>query len=98
MPLPTLENSKVSKPSLQSFIRPMQNEIKHGFLSTKKTEEGFNPDAYKLMSRARYDFASSSKLENKDLGIIEETKHDLSETQKKIERAWLQSRPYKSWP
>ncbi|KAM1282330.1 hypothetical protein ACFX2H_022708 [Malus domestica] len=82
--LPTLNNPNVSKPSLPSFVRIMQNMTERGFLPTKRTEKGYDPNAYKLMSRAEYDFTSSSTLGNKDLGIIGERKHELTETQRKL--------------
>lgn len=72
VPSPKLDNSNVSKPSLQSFVRPMQNVTERGFLPTKRIEGVFDPNAYKLMARAGYDFASSSKLGKKNLGIIRE--------------------------
>ena len=51
------------------------------FLPTKRTEEGFDLNAYKLMSKAGYNFASSSSPGKKVANIKE---RDLTKTQKKL--------------
>ena len=48
VPLPKLDNSNVSKRSSLSFVRPIQNMTECGFLPTNRTEEGFDPNTYKL--------------------------------------------------
>ncbi|KAM2808227.1 hypothetical protein PS2_043136 [Malus domestica] len=53
-------------------------------LPTKRTKEGFDPNAYKLMLKARYDFASSSNTRKKVSNIVNDKEHNLTETQKKL--------------
>ena len=55
------------------------------FLPTKRTEEGFDPNAYKLMLKAGYNFTSSANLGKKDLNTIKDKERDLTKTQKKLE-------------
>ena len=58
--------------------------VKPSSLPTKRTEEGFNPNAYELMSKARHDFASSSNLGKKVSNTVNDKDRDLTETQKKL--------------
>ncbi|KAM2268721.1 hypothetical protein ACFX1S_046804 [Malus domestica] len=66
-------------------------EAQHGVkakpssLPTKRTEEGLNPNAYELMSKAGHDFVSSSNLGKKVLDTVNDKDHDIIETQKKLE-------------
>ncbi|KAM1621913.1 hypothetical protein ACFXTN_018693 [Malus domestica] len=48
------------------------------------TEEGFDLNSYKLMSKTRYDFASSSNLGKKNANTVNNKERDLTETQKKL--------------
>ena len=56
----TLLVAKITKPRpssqpLKGFTRPSQGPIvEHGTLPTKRTKEGFDPNAYKLMAKAGY--------------------------------------------
>lgn len=86
VPLLKVDNSNVLKRSLLSLVRPIQNMTECGFIPTNRTEEGFDPNTYKLMLRAGYDFASSSTLGKKDPSIIGERKCDLTETQRKLKK------------
>ncbi|KAM1746766.1 hypothetical protein ACFX11_013370 [Malus domestica] len=54
------------------------------FLPTKRTEEVFNPNAYKLMFKAGYDFTSFSNPGKKVSNIINDKEHNLTKTQKKL--------------
>ncbi|KAM1680768.1 hypothetical protein ACFX1X_038573 [Malus domestica] len=81
--LTLLGNAKVSKP-LQGFIKPLPNGAKPSSLSTKRTKEGFNPNAYKLMLKAGYDFSSSSNLGKKNSNTVNDKERDLTETQNKL--------------
>ncbi|KAM2498601.1 hypothetical protein PS1_040843 [Malus domestica] len=59
LPLTQLSNAKVARLP-QCFVKALPKGAKPIFLPTKRIEEGFDPNAYKLMSKAGYDFASSS--------------------------------------
>ncbi|KAI5344077.1 hypothetical protein L3X38_011954 [Prunus dulcis] len=84
MPLPKLSNSDVSKSSVPGFIRPLQDATRREYLPIKRTKEGFDPNAYKLMSKAGYDFGLSSSLGELNPDVTGERTHGLSKTQKKL--------------
>ncbi|KAI5349399.1 hypothetical protein L3X38_002286 [Prunus dulcis] len=84
MPLPKLSNSDVSKSSVPRFVRPLQDATRREYLPVKRTKEGFDPNAYKLMSKADYDFGLSSSLGELNPDVTGERTHGLSETQKKL--------------
>ncbi|CAL8990430.1 unnamed protein product [Prunus brigantina] len=84
IPLPKLNNSDVSKSSVPGFVRPSQEATRHESLPVTRTKEGFDPNAYKLMSKAGYDFGFSSLMGELNPDVTGERKHGLSETQKKL--------------
>ncbi|CAL2246945.1 unnamed protein product [Prunus armeniaca] len=84
MPLPKLSNLDISKPSIRGFIRPSQDAIRRESLPVKRTKEGFDPNAYKLMSKVGYDFSLSPSLGEPNLDITEERTNCLTKTQKKL--------------
>ncbi|KAM1286388.1 hypothetical protein ACFX2J_000452 [Malus domestica] len=81
--LTQLGDTKVARPS-QGFIKGLPKGVELSFLPTKRTEEGFDPNAYKLMSKAGYNFTSSANLGNKDLNTVKDNERDLTKTQKKL--------------
>ncbi|CAL2271127.1 unnamed protein product [Prunus armeniaca] len=84
IPLPKLNNLDVSKSLVPGFVRPSQKATRHESLPVTRTKEGFDPNAYKLMSKAGYDFGLSSSIEELNPDVTGERKHGLSETQKKL--------------
>ena len=62
LPLPKLDqvgelNQVAStKPPLKGFTRATRNLVEEDSLPVKRTEEGFNPKAYKLLAKSGYDF------------------------------------------
>ncbi|KAM2327805.1 hypothetical protein ACFXTH_014338 [Malus domestica] len=90
LPLTQLGNAKVSKPS-QGLVKPLPKGVEPSSVPTKMTEEGFDPNAYKLMSKAGYDFSFPSNLRNKVPNTINNKECDLTETQKRLKGAWLRS-------
>ncbi|CAL8174005.1 unnamed protein product [Prunus armeniaca] len=84
MHLPKLSNSDVSKSSIPGFVRPSQDAARREYLSVKRTKEGFDPNAYKLMSKAGYDFGLSSSVGELNPDVTGERTHGLSKTQKKL--------------
>ena len=74
-----------SKSSLVNRLEAQHDvKVKPSSLPTKRTEEGFDPNTYKLMSNARYDFASSSNLGKKVVNVVNDKEHNLTKTQKKL--------------
>ncbi|CAL9011784.1 unnamed protein product [Prunus brigantina] len=84
MPLPKLSNSDISKPSIPGFVRPSQDAIRRESLPVKRTKEGFDPNAYKLMLKAGYDFGLFPSLGEPNPYITGERTHCLTKTQKKL--------------
>ncbi|KAM1001544.1 hypothetical protein ACFX2A_008167 [Malus domestica] len=85
LPLTQLGGTKVARLP-QGFIKALPKGVEPSFLPTQRTEEGFDPNAYKLMSKAGYDFASSSNHEKKVSNTINNKERDLTETQKKLKK------------
>jgi hypothetical protein len=73
----TLLVAKITKTTLscqplQGFTRPSQAPtIEHGSLPTKRTEEGFDPNAYKLMAKAGYNHKEPNGLGDLFLKLLE---------------------------
>ncbi|CAL9024695.1 unnamed protein product [Prunus brigantina] len=84
MHLPKLSNSDIWKSSVTRFVKPSQDATRHESLPVKRTKEGFDPNAYKLMSKAGYNFGLSPSLGELNLDITRERTHGLNETQKKL--------------
>ncbi|KAI5312767.1 hypothetical protein L3X38_041941 [Prunus dulcis] len=84
MHLPKLSNSDMSKSSVPGFVRPLRDATRCEYLPVKRTKEGFDPNAYKVMSKAGYDFGLSSSLGELNPDVTGERTHGLSETQKKL--------------
>ncbi|KAM2448871.1 hypothetical protein PS1_019021 [Malus domestica] len=80
-----LSNAKVARLP-QGFVKALPKGVEPSFLPTKRTEEGFDPNAYKLMSKAGYDFASSSNPGKKVSNTVNNKERDLIETQKKLKK------------
>ncbi|KAM1636895.1 hypothetical protein COP2_015136 [Malus domestica] len=85
LPLTQLGDAKVARLP-QGFIKALPKGVEPSFLPTKRTEEGFDPNAYRLMSKAGYDFASSSNPEKKVSNTVNNKERDLIETQKKLKK------------
>ncbi|KAM1611127.1 hypothetical protein ACFXTN_021456 [Malus domestica] len=83
LPLTQLNGAKVARLP-QGFIKALPKGMEPSFLPTKRTEEGFDPNAYKLMLKAGYDFASSSNLRKKVSNTVNDKEHNLTKTQKKL--------------
>ncbi|KAM1284925.1 hypothetical protein ACFX2J_027559 [Malus domestica] len=66
LPLTQLGDAKVTRLP-QGFIKALPKGVEPSFLPTKRTEEGFDLNVYKFMSKAGYDFTSSSNLGKKKL-------------------------------
>ncbi|KAM2141361.1 hypothetical protein TB2_006797 [Malus domestica] len=51
LPLTRLGDAKVSKPP-QGFVKPLPKGVEPSSLPTKRTEKGFDPNAYKLIFKS----------------------------------------------
>uniref|UniRef100_A0A2N9F042 Integrase catalytic domain-containing protein n=1 Tax=Fagus sylvatica TaxID=28930 RepID=A0A2N9F042_FAGSY len=51
-----------TKPPLKGFVKSASDSIKEGSLSDKRTNEGFDPKAYRLLAKSGYDFNNPSQL------------------------------------
>ncbi|KAM1104715.1 hypothetical protein ACFX13_013338 [Malus domestica] len=85
LPLTQLSNAKVARLP-QGFVKALPKGVEPSFLPTKRTEEGFDPNTYKLMSKAGYDFASSSNPGKKVSNTVNNKERDLTETQNKLKK------------
>ncbi|KAM2661174.1 hypothetical protein EV2_023516 [Malus domestica] len=85
LPLTRLGDAKVTRLP-QGFIKALPKRMEPSFLATTRTEEGFDPNAYKLVSKAGYDFVSSSNPRKKVSNTINNKERDLTETQKKLKK------------
>ena len=78
VPAPKAGQTKLSRPPLIGFV---VSSLGSDNLPNARTKEGFDPNAYKLMKKASYDFQNPTTL-----GKVVEAKPDgLNETQRKIE-------------
>ncbi|KAM1643837.1 hypothetical protein ACFX2K_013616 [Malus domestica] len=85
-----LSDAKVARLP-QGFIKALPKGVEPSFLPTKRTEKGFDLNAYKLMSnklmsKVGYDFALSSNRGKKVSNTVKNKKRDLTETQKKLKK------------
>ena len=63
LPITKVTKPRSSSQPLKGFTRPSQEPIvEHGTLPTKRTEEGFDPNAYRLMAKAGYNHEKPSGL------------------------------------
>ena len=83
LPLTQLGGTKIAGPP-QGFIKALPKGVESSFLPTRRTEEGFDPNAYKLMSKAGYDFIPSSKPGKKVSDTVNNKERDLTKTQKRL--------------
>lgn len=84
MHLPKLNNSDILKPSVPVFFKPLQDAARHESIAVKRTKEGFDPNTYKLMLKASYNFDLSSSLGKLNPDITREKTHGLDKTQKRF--------------
>ena len=56
LPLKNLNDQTPTKQPLKGFVKPVQGKVEHGPLPKKRTNEGFDPNAYKLLAKAGFDF------------------------------------------
>ena len=79
LPLTQLGETKIAKPP-QGFIKALPKGVEPSFLPTKRTEEGFDPNAYKLMSKAGYTFIPSSNPGKEGSDTVSNIERRLTKT------------------
>ena len=63
LPVAKITKLRISSQPLEGFTRPSQGPIiEHGTLPTKRTKEGFEFNAYRLMAEASYDHEKPNGL------------------------------------
>lgn len=63
MPLTAIVSFKQTKSIFRGLVRPMEGvKVEHDQLPNWKTEEGFDPNAYTLLAKARYNSQSKGEL------------------------------------
>jgi len=78
VPAPKVGQTKLSRPPLAGFFVSSSGSDN---LPNARTKEGFDPNVYKLMEKACYDFQNPTTLGN----VVEAKPHGLNETQRKIQ-------------
>ena len=85
IPLTKIDTIKIEKPVLKGFVQPKNGpKVEHGTLPSKRTEEGFDPNAYKLLAKAGYNPQSQNSLGKLIPKISESKIHGLNETQRML--------------
>ena len=61
-------------------------ENKEDSLPIRRTEEGFDPKAYKLLAKSSYDFKNTPQLRQLYSDYVEEKSHGLNLTESKLKQ------------
>ena len=86
LPLPKLDQVASIKPPLKGFTRAMSNLVEEDSLPFRRTEEGFDLKAYKLLAKSGYDFKNPLQLGQLYSDYVEEKSHGLNLTQSKLKQ------------
>ncbi|XP_071909818.1 uncharacterized protein [Coffea arabica] len=79
----SIEPVKIDKVSLQGFVRPKEEPaVEHYSLPTNRTQEGFDPNAYRLLAKAGYNPNEKNTLGKLPPEVTGERTHGLTPTQK----------------
>uniref|UniRef100_A0A2N9FNB6 Uncharacterized protein n=1 Tax=Fagus sylvatica TaxID=28930 RepID=A0A2N9FNB6_FAGSY len=76
LPLPRLDKVASTKPPLKGFVKSASDSIKEGSLPDKRTNEGFDPKAYRLLAKSGYDFNNPSQLGQLYSDCVERKKNE----------------------
>nr|XP_027088706.1 uncharacterized protein LOC113710058 [Coffea arabica] len=83
IPLTKIEPVKNEKASLQGFVRPKEEPaVEHYSLPTNRTQEGFDPNAYRLLAKAGCNPNEKHALGKLPPEVTGEKTHGLTPTQK----------------
>ena len=86
-----------TKPPLKGFVKSASDSIKEGSLPNKRTKEGFNPKAYRLLAKSGYDFNNPSQLGQLYSDCVEEKSQGLNQTQSKLRKQGYAIETSKMW-
>ncbi|XP_071933254.1 uncharacterized protein [Coffea arabica] len=85
VPLTKIEPVKIEKVSLQGFVPPKEEPaVEHYPLPTNRTQEGFDPNAYRLLAKAGYNPNEKNTLGKLPPEVTGERTHGLTPTQKML--------------
>ncbi|XP_027109234.1 uncharacterized protein [Coffea arabica] len=85
VPLTKIESVKSEKTSLQGFVRPKEESaVEHYSLPTNRTQEGFDPNTYRLLAKAGYNPNEKHALGKLPPEVTGEKTHGLTPTQKML--------------
>ncbi|XP_027102394.1 uncharacterized protein [Coffea arabica] len=83
--LTKIESVKSEKVSLQGFVRPKEEPaVEHYSLPTNRTQEGFDPNAYRLVAKVGYNPNEKNALDKLPPEVTGEKTHGLTPTQKML--------------
>nr|XP_027067664.1 uncharacterized protein LOC113693306 [Coffea arabica] len=83
--LTKIEPVKIEKVSLQGFVRPKEEPtVEHYSLPTNRTQEGFDPNAYRFLAKAGYNPNEKNTLGKLPPEVTGERIHGLTPTQKML--------------
>ena len=86
LPLPKLDQVASTKPPFKGFIKATRNLVEEDSLPVRRTEEGFDPKAYKLLANSGYDFQNPPQLGQLYSDYVEEKSRRLNSTQSKLKQ------------
>ena len=84
IPLPNLQ--LICKDETQKSVKPLGDQVEQEFFLDKRTNEGFDPKAYKLLAKIGYVFTLLSQLGEFSPKTTSKGMHGLNETQKKLKQ------------
>ena len=86
LPLPKLDQVASTKPLFKGFTKATRNLVEEDSLPVKRTEEGFDPKAYKLLAKSGYDIQNLPQLGQLYSDYMEEKSCGLHSTQSKLKQ------------
>nr|XP_027086548.1 uncharacterized protein LOC113708287 [Coffea arabica] len=85
VPFTKIEPVKSEKASLQGYVRPKEElAVEHYSLPTNWTQEGFDPNAYRLLAKVGYNPNEKHALEKLPPEVTGEKTHGLTPAQKML--------------
>ena len=86
LPLPKLDQMASTMPPLKGFTKATCNLVEEDSLPVRRTEEGFDPKAYKLLAKSGYDFQNPPQLGQLYLDYVEKKSHEINLTQSNLKQ------------
>ena len=79
LPLPKLDQVASTKAPLKGFTRATCNLVEEDSLPIRRTKEGFDPKAYKVLAKSGYDFQNPPQLGQLYSDYVEEKSRGLTQ-------------------